>query len=325
MPFDQSKWLWMNGDVQPWDAATVHVSAHTLHYGSGVFEGMRCYQTPKGPAVFRLTEHLDRFYASAAIYQIPIPYTRAELQDAVHEVIRQNGFESCYIRPICFYGSSVLSVHPRSCPVQVVIMAWPWGSYLGDVEAGVRVTVSKWTRFHSSMMPTVAKACGQYVNSMLANTEAASRGFDEAIMLDSEGYIAEGAGENLFLVRDGRIITNDQDSSILMGITRDAVLEIARDRGYEVRISRFKVDDLVAADEAFFTGTAAEVTPIHEVDGQVIGKGGQGPVTRAIRESFFAITAGEAPRYEAWLSYTTKASAAVPMGANPASLQAVPS
>jgi branched-chain amino acid aminotransferase len=311
MTFDESKWLWMNGEVVRWDDARVHVSSHALHYGSGVFEGLRCYRTPKGPAVFRLTEHINRLFASAEAYEIPIPYTRQTLQAAVHETIQRNGFESCYVRPICFYGSSGLAVHPRACPVEVAILAWPWGSYLGEVEAGVRVTISKWTRLHSSMIPTTAKACGQYLNSMLANREAASQGYDEAIMLDCDGYIAEGAGENLFLVRGGQILTNDEESSILLGITRDAVIRIARDQGYEVEVRKLEIGDLLSADEAFFTGTAAEVTPIREVDGNVIGNGNQGPVTRSIRERFFSATSGEDSKYEDWLSFVAPTAAGV--------------
>jgi branched-chain amino acid aminotransferase len=303
MPFDGSQWLWMNGKIVGWNEANVHVSCHALHYGSGVFEGIRCYGTANGPAVFRLSEHIDRLYASAAIYEIPIPYTQDELREAIYETIRRNGFESCYVRPICFYGSSGLSVHPRACPVEVAIMAWRWGNYLDNVESGVRVTVSRWTRFHSSMMPTTAKACGQYVNSTLANREAASRGFDEAILLDSDGYIAEGSGENLFIVRDGALITNDEESSILLGITRDAVIRLATDLGFGVKIQKLTVDDLASADEAFFTGTAAEVTAIGEVDGKTIGTGPAGPLTRELREAFFRAARGQNSKYEDWLSY----------------------
>ena len=311
MSFDQSQWLWMNGEVIRWQDATVHVSSHALHYGTGVFEGMRCYKTPKGPAVFRLAEHIDRLFASAAVYEMPIPYSRDDLHAAVHETVQRNGFESCYIRPVCFYGSSVLSVHPRSCPVEVAVFAWPWGKYLGDAEDGVRVTVSKWVRLHSSMLPTTAKACGQYLNSLLANREAAAKGFDEAILLDSEGFISEGSGENLFIVRDGRVVTNDEDSSILLGITRDAVITIARDLGYEVDIRKLEIGDLLGADEAFFTGTATEVMPIREVDGQLIGNGLQGPVTRGIRQAFSAAATGENPRYDDWLSVVMTAEAEV--------------
>ena len=303
MTFDQSKWVWMDGHVIPWSSATTHVSAHALHYGSGVFEGMRCYETPRGPAVFRLEAHLDRLYASADTYGIDIPFTRAELTDGICEVVARNGFRSCYVRPICYVGSGSLSVHPGDNPVEVVILAWPWAPYLGaeGLEQGVRVTVSPWRKFQSRMMPTTAKACGQYLNSMLAVRDAVSRGFAEALLLDAEGHLAEGSGENLFIVRDERLLTNDERHSILMGVTRDAVLQIARDRGYRVEIGLLSLEDLLSADEAFFTGTAAEVTPIREVDGTLIGNARRGPVTEDIQKTFFAATAGRDQRYKDWL------------------------
>ena len=305
MTFDATKYVWMNGGCVRWDEATVHVSAHALHYGSGVFEGMRCYETEDGPAIFRLGEHLDRLYASAAVYEMEIPFAREELAEAVSEVVGLNGFRSCYVRPICFYGSRTLGVHPRQCPVETVILAWPWAAYLGDegLDAGVRVTVSPWLKFHSRMMPTTAKACGQYLNSILAVRDAASRGFAEALLLDAEGRLAEGSGENLFVVRNGRLLTNDERHSILLGITRDAVIRIARDLGYEVETRALELRDLEAADEAFFTGTAVEVTPIREVDGAVIGGGQRGPVTERIQRAFFDATAGRDPRYRHWLSH----------------------
>ena len=303
MTFVESKWVWMNGNVIPWRDATTHVSAHALHYGSGVFEGMRCYETTDGPAVFRLDAHLDRLYASAEIYGIAIGYTREELTEAVCEVIRRNGFSSCYVRPICYLGSDSLGVHPGNCPVEVVILAWPWSSYLGaeGLERGVCVTVSPWRKFESRMMPTTAKACGQYLNSMLAVRDAISRGFAEALLLDANDHLAEGSGENLFLVRDGYLLTNDERHSILLGITRDAVLRIARDLDYRVEIRALHLEDLLSADEAFFTGTAAEVTPIREVDGAAIGGGVPGPVTNEIQRVFFAATSGRDLRYNKWL------------------------
>jgi branched-chain amino acid aminotransferase len=301
--FDQTNWVWMNGEVVPWNGATLHVSAHTLHYGSGVFEGMRCYETEGGPAVFRMDAHLERLFSSAEAYGIQIPYSKDELQDAVCETIRWNGFTSCYVRPICYHGSASLAVHPRNCPVEVVILAWPWGAYLGEdnVERGVRVTLASWTKFHSSMLPTIAKGCGGYLNSMLAAREAAAAGYDEALLLDESGNIAEGSGENLFLVRDGRLLTNDERSSILLGITRDSVIEFARDLGYEVEIGTLTLEDLRSADEAFFTGTAVEVTPIRELDGELIGCGMRGPVTERIQRAFFAATSGRDTRYADWL------------------------
>jgi len=293
----------MNGEVVPWSGANVHVSAHALHYGSGVFEGMRCYETEDGPAVFRIDAHLERLFSSVEAYGIQIPYSNDELQDAVCETIRCNGFTSCYVRPICYHGSASLAVHPRNCPVEVVILAWPWGAYLGEdnVERGVRVTVASWTKFHSRMLPTTAKGCGGYLNSMLAAREAAAAGYDEALLLDESGNIAEGSGENLFLVRDGRLLTNDERSSILLGITRDSVIELARDLGYEVEIGTLTLEDLRSADEAFFTGTAVEVTPIRELDGELIGDGRRGSVTERIQRAFLAATSGLDRRYADWL------------------------
>ena len=293
----------MNGGLVPWSRATTHVSAHALHYGSGVFEGMRCYETPDGAAVFRLDAHLDRLYSSAEIYGLEIPYTQAELSEAVCEVIRRNDFDSCYVRPICYFGSGSLNVHPRNCPVEVVILAWPWATYLGaaGLEQGVRVTVSPWRKFQSRMMPTTAKACGQYLNSMLAVRDAVDRGYAEALLLDSEGNLAEGSGENIFIVRDGQLLTNDDRHSILLGITRDAVLQIAGDLGCPIEIKALELDDLLSADEAFFTGTAAEVTPISEVDMIPIGRGSRGPVTQEIQRAFFAATSGHDHRYAHWL------------------------
>jgi branched-chain amino acid aminotransferase len=311
--FDQTNWVWMNGEVMPWTGATVHVSAHTLHYGSGVFEGMRCYETESGPAVFRLREHLDRLYMSAAAYGIKIPYSKSEMIEAVSETVRSNGFTSCYVRPICYHGSASLAVHPRNCPVEVVILAWPWAAYLGDegLERGARVTVASWTKFHSRMMPTTAKGCGGYLNSMLAAREAAAAGYDEALLLDEKGDIAEGSGENLFIIRRGRLLTNDERSSILLGITRDAVIEIARDLGYQIEVGKLTLGDLLAADEAFFTGTAVEVTPIRELDGQLIGTGAPGPTTERIQRAFFEATSGRDPRYRNWLHLVAQEPVAV--------------
>ena len=303
MTFDQTRAVWMNGRVVPWDGATIHVSAHSLHYGSGVFEGMRCYETDDGPAVFRLASHIERLFASAEAYGIRIPYSQDELEDAVCETIRINEFTSCYVRPICYHGSASLAVHPRNCPVEVVILAWPWGAYLGEenVERGVRVTVASWAKFNSRALPTTAKGCGGYLNSMLAVREAAAAGYDEALLLDDSGDIAEGSGENLFLIQGDRLLTNDDRSSILLGITRDSVIEIARDLGYEVKVGTLTVEDLLSADEAFFTGTAVEVTPIRELDGSLIGDGKRGPVTRRLQQAFLDATGGRDRRYAHWL------------------------
>jgi branched-chain amino acid aminotransferase len=304
MSFENIKWIWKNGEIIPWADATVHVSAHGLHYGSGVFEGIRCYETDAGePAVFRLTEHLERFFQSAAVYNIKIPYTIEELTEAVCELISVNEFKSCYIRPIAFLGSKSLGVFPGQCPTEVSIIAWNWSAYLGaeGLEKGVRVTVSPWRKFHSSMMPTTAKACGQYLNSILAVSDAFERGYDEAILLDVNGRLAEGSGENLFVIKNGKIFTNKAHDSILMGITRDAAIEIARQLGISVETKPLELDDLLNADEAFFTGTAAEITPIREIDNQIIGAGKRGAITEKIQTTFFDAVAGRDERFGKWL------------------------
>ena len=305
MSFDQSKWVWRNGTIIPWEDATTHISTHALHYGSAVFEGMRCYETAEGPAVFRLEEHLDRLYQSAVVHGMEIPFTRQDLSEGICDLIYRHEFNSCYVRPLCYYGSSSLGLHPAKCPVEVVVMVWPWAPYLGaeGLERGVRVTVSPWKKFHSEMMPTTAKASGQYINSILAVREAVSRGFDEALLLDIYGNVAEGSGENIFVVRNGEILTNDERHSILMGITRDAVIRIAEDLGYRVNVGPISLDDLLTADEAFFTGTAAEVTPIREVDETFIASGERGPVTKSIQSVFFAATSGRNERYRDWLTF----------------------
>lgn len=299
----------MNGQVVAWKDATLHVSAHALHYGSGVFEGIRCYETEQGPALFRLWDHFDRLYASAAVYELEIPYSREQLAEATCELIQRNGFRNCYVRPICFLGSASLAVHPRQCPLETAILTWPWAAYLGaeGLEKGVRITVSPWQKFNSRMMPTTAKACGQYLNSMLAVRDAVARGYDEAILLDVDGNIAEGSGENLFVIKNRKVITNDAQDSILMGITRDSVIEIARDLGYEVESRSLHLEDLLHCDEAFFTGTAAEVTPIRELDGQVVGGGQRGPITAQIQRIYFDATSGRNPHYEHWLYHTEQA------------------
>lgn len=305
MGFEQTKWVWMNGKTVAWDNANVHVSAHALHYGTGIFEGIRCYETDLGPAVFRLDAHLDRLFASAEVYDLEIGYTREELTDAICEVIQGNDFNSCYVRPICYFGSHSLGLHAKDCPVEVAILAWQWAPLLGAAsqEQGVRITVSPWVKFHSRMMPTTSKACGQYLNSILAVRDAYKRGFDEALLLDEEGKIAEGPGENLFVWKDGKLLTNDETSSILLGITRDSVLELAKDAGFEVQVGNLHLDDLLNADEAFFTGTAAEVTPIKEVDGTLISQGKPGPVTLQLQETFNAAVHGKNPLYHKWLHF----------------------
>jgi branched-chain amino acid aminotransferase len=250
-----------------------------------------------------LREHLDRFYASAEVYGLQIPHSAEELTAAICELINLNELKSCYVRPICYFGSASLGVHPAKCPVETAIMVWPWGAYLGTegLEKGIRVTVSPWRKFHSSMMPTTAKACGQYLNSILAVRDAFSRGFDEALLLDMDGRLAEGSGENLFVIKDGKIVTNRAADSILMGITRDSVIEIARDLGFTLETKSLELEELLAADEAFFTGTAAEVTPIREVDDTVIGEGKRGPITADMQSAFFDAVNGRSPQFQKWL------------------------
>jgi branched-chain amino acid aminotransferase len=303
MSFDNTQWIWMNGECIPWKDATVHVSAHALHYGSGAFEGIRCYHTADGPATLRMDAHLERLFASAAAYRMEIPFSREELVQAICETISRNGFADCYVRPICYRGSSTLNVHPRNCPVEVAILVWPWGKYLGEeaAEKGARITVSPWRKFHSQMMPALAKACGQYVNSILAVQDAVDRGFDEALLLNVDGNIAEGSGENIFLVRDGKLMTNGETDSILLGITRDCVLQFARDLGWQVETRSLSLECLQQSDEAFFTGTAVEITPVCEVDGQPIGNGKRGPMTQVIQKLFSDVTSGRNVRYRDWL------------------------
>ncbi|HKQ73409.1 MAG TPA: branched-chain amino acid transaminase [Blastocatellia bacterium] len=302
MSFEKTKWVWQNGEFLRWDAAKIHSSAFGLHYGTGVFEGIRCYETADGSAIFRLKEHMNRLYASAQVYQLDIPYTQEDLNEAIRETIRRNDFKSCYIRPTAYFDSGSLGIR-AVCPVGVNILTWEWPNDFGaeKLAKGMRVTVSPYKKFHSSMIPTMAKATGNYLNSILAVREAASRGYDEAILLDMHGNLAEGAVENIFLVKDSRVLTNDQDSSILLGITRASAIEIARDLGYEVEVRALKLDELFDADEAFLTGTAIEITPIREVDGRAIGNGARGPVTEAIQKTFFDIVAGRRSEYQHWL------------------------
>ena len=304
MSFDNIKWIWKNGEIMPWADATVHVSAHGLHYGSGVFEGIRCYETESGAALFRVREHYERFHESGAVYGFTIPYSVAELTEATCELISRNEFKSCYVRPICFMGSGSLGVFPRNCPTEVSVMAWAWGAYLGaeGLENGIRVTVSPWRKFHSSMIPTTAKACGQYLNSILAVNDAFARGYDEALLLDIDGKLAEGSGENLFVIKDGVIYTNKADDSILMGITRSAAIEIAKAEGFTVEAKSLELNDLLNADEAFFTGTAAEITPIREVDEHIIGAGKRGAITEKIQTTFFNAVNGRDARFTKWLT-----------------------
>jgi branched-chain amino acid aminotransferase len=303
MGFAKTEKIWFNGRLVNWDDAKVHVLAHGLHYGTGIFEGMRCYATGEGPAVFRLDAHLDRFYRSAELYELTIPYEQEALAEATLELIRANRLEAAYLRPIAFFDAATLSVWTKECPVSVAIAGFPTGSYHADAATGVRVTVSSIRKFDNAAIPAWGKACGQYINSVRAVQEAQRRGYDEALLLNSRGDVAEGSGENLFLVRDGGIVTNDKDASILMGVTRASILEIANDLGIPTHVATISVEDVYHADELFFSGTAVEVTPIREVDGHEISQGKPGPVTSRIREAFNAIVRGERPEYRRWLTY----------------------
>lgn len=293
--------IWMDGTLVDWDAAQVHVLTHALHYGSGVFEGIRCYETPDGPAVFRLVEHMERFDRSARMLLMDLGYTVEQTVEAVKEVIRSNRLTSCYIRPIAFRGYGVMGLDPLPAPVNVVIAAWPWDTYLGDdaLEHGVAVGVSSWRQRTVNGHPPAIKATANYLNSSLARIEANKHGYAEAIMLNEEGRVCEGTGENLFVVKKGVIHTPPVSDGILEGITRDSIMTIARDKGIEVRETSLVRTDLYTADEVFMTGSAAEVVPVHSVDGREIGE--PGPVTLDLQESFFRVVKGEDGDYEAWL------------------------
>jgi branched-chain amino acid aminotransferase len=303
MGFTATDTIWFNGKLVPWNDAKVHVLAHGLHYGTGVFEGMRCYPTDDGPAVFRLDAHLERMFKSAELYELPIPYSHEALADATLDVIRSNRLEAAYIRPIAFFDVATLSVWTKECPVTVAIAAFPTGSYHANAATGVRVTISSIRKYDNSAIPAWGKACGQYINSVRAVQEAQRKGFDEALLLNAHGQLAEGSGENLFVVKDGALVTNDRDASILMGVTRASILEIAGDLGIPTRVSPISVEDVLSADELFFTGTAVEVTAIREVDGRVISGGQPGAITRRIQETFNQAVRGQLPQYRRWLSF----------------------
>src|SRR6478752_9965233 len=302
--------IWMNGELVAWDDARIHVGTHGLHYGSGVFEGIRAYETPNGTAVFRLTDHLKRLDNSARLLGMDLNYSIQELRAASHELIAVNGLPECYLRPIAFFGYGELGVSAVGNPVDVVIMSWPWGAYLGEdgMKNGIRAKISSWQRVGPNVIPHAAKATGVYVNSMLAVGEANRAGYDEAIMLTADGYIADGSGESLFVVRDGVIYTPDLSASILAGITRDTVIQIAQDLGHRVVEKPLIRTDLYLADEVFMVGTAAEVTPIREIDDQLIGP--PGPVTQEIQEAYLDTVHGRSERWSQWLEFAPATNAA---------------
>jgi branched-chain amino acid aminotransferase len=301
----KGKSIWFDGKLIPWNEARVHVLTHALHYGTAYFEGIRCYALDNGrSALFRLEEHIRRFYDSGQILGFPLPFGVEEIGRAVVETVRANGLKECYVRPLAFLGEGEMGLYTSNNPVHVAIAAWPWGAYLGDdgIRDGIRAKISSFSRHHVNVMMTKSKVAGNYVNSVLAKNEVKKSGFDEAIMLDTEGYVAEGSGENIFMVRRNGLKTTPL-TSILPGITRDSVVAIALDKGYEVTEERFTRDELYTADEAFFTGTAAELTPVREIDNRRIGGRCPGPVTLDLQQTFFSVIKGRDEKYAGWLTY----------------------
>jgi branched-chain amino acid aminotransferase len=296
--------IWMDGKFVNWDDANIHIMTHTLHYGLGVFEGIRCYNTPKGPAIFKLDEHVKRLFQTAHIFLLNIPLTEDEIKKAIINTVKANKLKECYIRPLAYIGYGAMGLYPKDNPINIAIAAWPWGAYLGEdgLENGIRVKVSSFIRNHVNSNMSRGKVSGYYVNSQIAKKEAISCGYDEALLLDTEGYISEGSGENIFIVRNGVLKTTPL-TSILEGITRNSIIKIAKDLKIEVREERFTRDEVYIADEAFFTGTAAEVTPIRELDGRVIGDGKRGKITKKLQSIFFDIVKGKNKKYEKWLTY----------------------
>jgi branched-chain amino acid aminotransferase len=305
MPITEVEKIWMDGELVDWKDAKVHVLSHALHYGTGVFEGIRAYETSRGAAVWHLHEHLKRLFRSAKLYHMDIPYSLEAITDAVKEVIGANDLSACYIRPVVMRGYGEMGVNPLNAPVNVFIAVWPWGAYLGEdaLEQGVRIKISSWRRNSQNSLPAAAKATGQYINSVLAKVESLKAGYDEAIMLNEAGFITDGSGENVFIVQDGALTTPPIQAGCLDGITRQSVITIARDLGYPVREENLVRTDLYNADEVFFTGTAAEITPIREVDDRAVGEGHRGRITKELQGAFFSATKGETDRYADWLTY----------------------
>ena len=301
---DRDGFIWYDGKLVPWREATTHVLTHSLHYGLSVFEGVRAYKTDSGTAIFRLQEHTQRLLNSGRIYMMNIPYSLQELMEAQLEVVRANKLESCYLRPIAFYGSEKMGISTKGATVHVAVAAWPWGAYLGEdgLEKGIRIKTSSFARHHVNVTMPRAKLASTYANSILANLEATTDGYDEALLLDTEGFVAEGAGENLFIVKDG-VIYEPEIASALTGITRATIIALAAELGMEVKSRRLTRDDIYIADEAFFTGTAAEVTPIRELDNRTIGAGKRGPITAKLQAKFFDVVSGKSAAHRDWLSY----------------------
>ena len=305
MAFPKSDKIWFNGAYVDWDNAKIHVLSHVIHYGSSVFEGMRCYDTRKGPACFRLDDHLSRLFDSSKIYRMPIPYSKEEMQEAILDTIRVNKLRGCYVRPIAFRGYGTLGVDPSGCPVDVVIAVWEWGKYLGAdaLEKGVQVRVASWNRMAPNTLPALAKAGGNYMNSQLVKMEALADGYSEGIALDISGHVSEGSGENIFVIKNGVIYTPSTGYVILPGVTRHTAITLARDLGIRVEQRAIPRETLYIADEVFFTGTAAEITPISTIDRIPIGDGVRGPITKKLQDEFFAITSGEKEDRHGWLTF----------------------
>ncbi len=299
-----TQWIWKNGELISWESATTHVLTHALHYGTGVFEGIRAYETVNGPAIFRAEEHYIRLLDSAKIYRMPMQWTPAQLIEATQQVIQANHLKSCYIRPLAYYGYGVMGLDPRKNPIDTIIAVWEWGTYLGDegLERGIKTKVCSWARIDSRVLPSLAKCTANYANSILAKQEALDAGCEEGILLNLQGAVAEGPGENIFVIRNGVIATPPSSENVLQGITAQSIVEIARDLGYTVDYRRVAREELYIADELFFTGTAAEVTPIREVDGRQVGIGSRGPITAQLQSAFFDIVKGKNPKYNHWLT-----------------------
>ena len=300
-----SRNIWFDGKLIPFDNAQIHVMSHCIHYGSGVFEGIKCYNTPAGPAVFKLKEHMDRLHASANAFNINIPYSVEELCQASIDLIKSNEVKDCYLRPVAFYGFDTLGVHPKDCPVQASIATLDWGAYVSKEALlnGARITISPWRKFESSSFPASTKASGQYLNSLLAVQDAKSRGFDEALLLNIDGTIAEGSGQNIFLIKDGIFHTNDYKSNILMGITRDTIFTILKEMGFEYKIDKITKENLFNADEVFYCGSASEVTPIREIDDHKVSDGKAGKLTLKLQKMYYEIVRGEHKQYYHWLTF----------------------
>jgi branched-chain amino acid aminotransferase len=305
MPFNKVDYIWMNGKMVNWDDAKIHILSHVVHYGSSIFEGQRCYKTPKGPACFRHQDHVDRLWNSAKIYRMEIPFTKQQVYDAILELIAANGLAECYVRPVVYRGYDSLGVDPRSCPIDIAIAVWPWGKYLGPeaLEQGVKVCVSSWNRSAPNTMPMMAKSGANYMSGQLIKLEALSRGYVEGIALDSNGHVSEGSSENIFIVYKGKLITPPFSASVLPGITRDTVFTLAKEMNIEAVEQNIPREMLYIADEVFFTGSAAEISPISHIDDIQIGKGRRGPITEKLQTAFFDIIEGRADDVYDWLTY----------------------